>query len=205
MHASYLLYKITSFNNKISPTCFGSLLWNHHQGLVLSYTKSQNKKWRYILRLKFNFQFLTNEFAFLFSYFRSVHPTYVSAVTRPSSRYIDKFTDDGRVTTETYVGWTERKYENKKVHSLVQKLKINVKMRGEHNVKRPTATSRWCLPSTPGLFKRCDNPRSHVSTRTLFQVEHILSICCELWLDKNNNNSTVIKLGTRVVNVLRNP
>jgi hypothetical protein len=35
--------------------------------------------------------------------------------------------DDGRVTAETYVGWIEQKYENKKVHSLVKKLKINVK------------------------------------------------------------------------------
>jgi hypothetical protein len=34
--------------------------------------------------------------------------------------------DDGRVTTETYVGWVEQKYENKKVYSLVKKLKINV-------------------------------------------------------------------------------
>jgi hypothetical protein len=45
------------------------------------------------------------------------------------------YRDDGRVTAETYVGWIEQKYENKKAHSLVQKLKINVKMHGEHNVK----------------------------------------------------------------------
>jgi hypothetical protein len=32
---------------------------------------------------------------------------------------------------ETYVGWIEQKYENKKVHSLVQKMKINVKMHSE--------------------------------------------------------------------------
>ena len=29
---------------------------------------------------------------FLLSYFCSIHPTYVSAVIRPSSRYVDKFT-----------------------------------------------------------------------------------------------------------------
>jgi hypothetical protein len=34
--------------------------------------------------------------------------------------------DDGRVAAETYVGWIEQKYENKKVHSLVKKLKITV-------------------------------------------------------------------------------
>jgi hypothetical protein len=38
------------------------------------------------------FSFLNNECTFLFSYFCSIYPTYVSAVTRPSSRYIDKFT-----------------------------------------------------------------------------------------------------------------
>ena len=43
--------------------------------------------------------------------------------------------DDGRVMAETYVGWIKQKYENRKVHSLVQKLKINVKMHGEHKVK----------------------------------------------------------------------
>jgi hypothetical protein len=41
----------------------------------------------------------------------------------------------GRVAAETYVGLIEQKYENKRVHSLVKKLKINVKMHGEHNVK----------------------------------------------------------------------
>jgi hypothetical protein len=46
--------------------------------------------------------------------------------------------DDGRVTAETYVGWIEQKYENQnqKVHSLVKKLKIKIKMHGEHNVKK---------------------------------------------------------------------
>jgi hypothetical protein len=36
-----------------------------------------------------------------------------------------------------FVGWIEQNYENKnkKVHSLVKKLKINVKMHGEHNVE----------------------------------------------------------------------
>jgi hypothetical protein len=29
--------------------------------------------------------------------------------------------DDGQFTAETYVGWIEQKYENKKVHSLVKK------------------------------------------------------------------------------------
>jgi hypothetical protein len=33
------------------------------------------------------------------------------------------------------VGLIEQKYE-KKLHSLVKKLKINVKMQGEHNVKK---------------------------------------------------------------------
>jgi hypothetical protein len=42
--------------------------------------------------------------------------------------------DDGRVAAETYVGLIEQKYENKKVHPLVKKLTINVKMHGEHNV-----------------------------------------------------------------------
>jgi hypothetical protein len=36
---------------------------------------------------------------------------------------------------ETCVRLIEKKYENKKLHSLVQKLKINVKMHGEHNMK----------------------------------------------------------------------
>jgi hypothetical protein len=49
---------------------------------------------------------------------------------------LSMYRDDGRVTAETYVGSIEQKYENKnkKVHSLVKKLKINVKMHGEHNV-----------------------------------------------------------------------
>jgi hypothetical protein len=32
--------------------------------------------------------------------------------------------DNGRVAAETYVGWIEQKYENKKAHLLVKKLKI---------------------------------------------------------------------------------
>jgi hypothetical protein len=36
--------------------------------------------------------FFNQRMHFLFSYFCSIHPTYVSAVTLPSSRYIDKFT-----------------------------------------------------------------------------------------------------------------
>jgi len=39
-----------------------------------------------------------------------------------------------------------------------------------------------------------------VSVRILVQVEYILNIGCELWLDKNNK--TVINLGTFAVNVL---
>jgi hypothetical protein len=39
-----------------------------------------------------NFQFFNQQIHFLFSYFCSIHPTHVSAVTLPSSRYIDKFT-----------------------------------------------------------------------------------------------------------------
>lgn len=37
--------------------------------------------------------------------------------------------------------------------------------------------------------------------RVLIQVEDILSICCVLY-PRNNKNSTVIELGTSVVNVL---
>ena len=33
---SYLLYNITCFYSKISPTCFGSLLQDHHQGEELN-------------------------------------------------------------------------------------------------------------------------------------------------------------------------
>jgi hypothetical protein len=33
---------------------------------------------------------------------------------------LSMYRDDDRVTAETYVGWIEQKYENKKVHSLVQ-------------------------------------------------------------------------------------
>ena len=38
------------------------------------------------------------------------------------------------------VGLIEQKYE-KKLHSLVKKLKINVKMQGEHNVKKKVSLS----------------------------------------------------------------
>jgi hypothetical protein len=38
------------------------------------------------------FHFFNQQMHFLFSYFRSIHPTHVSTVTLPSSRYIDKFT-----------------------------------------------------------------------------------------------------------------
>jgi hypothetical protein len=33
-HTSYLLHKITSFYNKMSPTYFGFLLLSHHQGPI---------------------------------------------------------------------------------------------------------------------------------------------------------------------------
>jgi hypothetical protein len=39
-----------------------------------------------------NFYFFNQQTHFLFSYFCSIHPTHVSAVTLPSSRYIHKFT-----------------------------------------------------------------------------------------------------------------
>jgi hypothetical protein len=59
---------------------------------------------------------------------------------------LSMYRDDGRVTVETYAGWIEQKYENKKVHSLVKKLKINVKMHDEHNVTlmlRCTVNTAW--------------------------------------------------------------
>ena len=54
--------------------------------------------------------------------------------------------DDGRVTAETYVGWIEQKYENKKCIRWFKKLKINVKMHGEHNVKLQN-TTMWIVPT----------------------------------------------------------
>jgi hypothetical protein len=33
-----------------------------------------------------------------------------------SEANLSMYRDDGRVTAETHVGWTEHKYENKKVH-----------------------------------------------------------------------------------------
>jgi hypothetical protein len=48
---------------------------------------------------------------------------------------LSMYRDDGRVAAETCVGWIEHKYETKKLHSLVEKLKINVKTHGEHNVE----------------------------------------------------------------------
>jgi hypothetical protein len=38
--------------------------------------------------------------------------------------------------------------------------------------------------TAPGPLQGCDTPWSHVSLRALIQVEDILSIYCELWLDK---------------------
>jgi hypothetical protein len=46
----------------------------------------------FAVHLDINFQFFNQRMHFLFSYFCSIHPTHVSAVTLPSSRYIDKFT-----------------------------------------------------------------------------------------------------------------
>jgi hypothetical protein len=38
--------------------------------------------------------------------------------------------------------------------------------------------------TTPGPLKECNSPWSDISMRVLIQVEDILSICCELWSDK---------------------
>jgi hypothetical protein len=38
--------------------------------------------------------------------------------------------------------------------------------------------------TAPGPLKGRDSPWSDVYMRALIQVEDILSICCELWLDK---------------------
>ena len=46
----------------------------------------------FTVHLGINFQFFNQQIHFLFSYFCSIHPTHVSAVTLPSSRYVDKFT-----------------------------------------------------------------------------------------------------------------
>lgn len=45
-------------------------------------------------------------------------------------------------------------------------------------------TQSWRLSNCRGPLKACDSPRCYVSRRTLNQVEKVLSICCELWLDK---------------------
>ena len=49
---------------------------------------------------------------------------------------LSMYRDDGRVTAETYVGWIEQKYENKKCIRWLKKLKIIVKMDGEHSVEQ---------------------------------------------------------------------
>jgi hypothetical protein len=63
---------------------------------VICYTKSNIEKMNFMLYspciLTLIFSSSTNECTFLFLYFCSIHPTYVSAMTWPSSRYIDKFT-----------------------------------------------------------------------------------------------------------------
>jgi hypothetical protein len=55
VHTSYLLYKITYFYNEISPTCFGSLLCNHHQGRTSSVTQNYKaaSKWRVLRKSTF--------------------------------------------------------------------------------------------------------------------------------------------------------
>jgi hypothetical protein len=50
--------------------------------------------------------------------------------------------DDGRVTAETYVGWIEQKYENKKGHSLVKKLKILIHLKKKKDTEALVFASR---------------------------------------------------------------
>jgi hypothetical protein len=45
-------------------------------------------------------------------------------------------------------------------------------------------TSVKPLATASRPFKRCDSPCPNVSMRASIQVEHIFSICCELWLVK---------------------
>lgn len=49
----------------------------------------------------------------------------------------------------------------------------------------------------PGTFERCVIPWSDVPTGALIQVQDILSICFEPWLD--NKKPTVVKLGTCIL------
>jgi hypothetical protein len=43
MHTFYLLYN-KIFYSKISPTCFGSLFWDHHQGTIMRITQNINQQ-----------------------------------------------------------------------------------------------------------------------------------------------------------------
>jgi hypothetical protein len=48
-----------------------------------------------------------------------------------------------------------------------------------------------------GTFEMCDRSWSDVPKGELIQVEDILSVCYELWLD--NKNPADVKLGTRIL------
>jgi hypothetical protein len=72
------------------------------------------------------FSFFNQRMHFSFSYFLSIHRTHGWAGTRPLMRAESR--------PKHMYGELNRNTKLK-VHSLVKKLKINVKMRGEHNVK----------------------------------------------------------------------
>jgi hypothetical protein len=38
--------------------------------------------------------------------------------------------------------------------------------------------------TAPGHLKDCDTPQSEVSMRAMMEVEDIFSVCCEFWLEK---------------------
>jgi hypothetical protein len=49
------------------------------------------------------------------------------------------------------------------------------------------------IDNRPGTFEMCDSPWSDVPMGALVQVEDILSVCYEPWLD--NKNPSVVKFG----------
>jgi uncharacterized membrane protein len=105
----------------------------------------------------FNIQFLNQRIHFLFSYFCPIHPTHVSAVTLPSSRYTDKFTSlftgpfgiittvtlfkatiyiDNHNTAETCVVWTEQNTKIKKRIRWLKQLKNPPQHKATHRRRR---------------------------------------------------------------------
>ena len=45
------------------------------------------------------------------------------------------------------------------------------------------------IETAPKPLKECDSPRSEVLTGALIEVDEILCVLCELWLEKEELNS----------------